>query len=183
MEDKVSLTDSDIVQRFKSQIILFYACMNKANEVRKICKLLSNCPVRILRPCQTTVRESEREQGPEPENTKNYWISFSCFSLPISLSNFSSHQNHGSVLHAWRADSFSCHFEKRGSTSQLCLPPSSCLVLWKTQFLPANRSSPASLRCRCYQEGIFKSRRGGKKILCIKTGINLWAKTCSVPHI
>lgn len=63
MEDKVSLTDSDVVHRSKSQIILFYAHMNKANGARKICKLLSNWPVRILRPCQTAVRERERERA------------------------------------------------------------------------------------------------------------------------
>lgn len=34
--------------------------------------------------------ESEQEQ----ENTENYWISFSCHSLHISLSNFSLHQYH-----------------------------------------------------------------------------------------
>lgn len=59
MEDKVSLTNSDIVHRSKSQIILFYGRMNKANGVRKICKLLSNWPVRFLKPCQTTVRKRE----------------------------------------------------------------------------------------------------------------------------
>lgn len=59
MEDKVSLYDSDVVHRSKSQIILFYAHMNKANGARKICKLLSNWPVRIVKPCQTTVREGE----------------------------------------------------------------------------------------------------------------------------
>lgn len=66
MEDKVSLCDSDVVHRSTSQIILFYAHMNKANGARKICKLLSNWPVRILKPCQRTVRErasaSERTQ-------------------------------------------------------------------------------------------------------------------------
>lgn len=63
MEDKVSLTDSDIVHRSKSQIIPFYAHMNKANGVRKICKLLSNWPVKILKPCQTPVREKERKRA------------------------------------------------------------------------------------------------------------------------
>lgn len=50
----------------KAKIILFYAHMNKANGARKICKLMSNWPVRILKPCQPTVRErasgSERTQ-------------------------------------------------------------------------------------------------------------------------
>lgn len=59
MEDKVGSCDSDVEHRSKSQIILFYAHMNKANGVRKICKLLSNWPVRLLKPCQTTVREGE----------------------------------------------------------------------------------------------------------------------------
>lgn len=63
MEDKVSLCDSDVVHRSKSQIILFYAHMNKANGARKICKLLSNWPVRILRPCQPTVRERADASG------------------------------------------------------------------------------------------------------------------------
>lgn len=60
-EDEVSLSDSDVIHRSESQIILFYAHMNKANGARKICKLLSNWPVRILKPCQTTVRETERK--------------------------------------------------------------------------------------------------------------------------
>lgn len=87
--------DSDVVHRSKSQIILFYAHMNKANGARKICELLSNWPVRILKPCQATVRE----RASQSERTPNYWISFSCHSLHISLSNLSSHHDHGSVLY------------------------------------------------------------------------------------
>lgn len=59
MEDTVGLCDSDVIHRSKSQIILFYAHMNKANGAGKICKLLSNWPVSRLKPCQTTVREGE----------------------------------------------------------------------------------------------------------------------------
>lgn len=57
--NKVSLCDSDVTHRSKSQIILFYAHMNKANGARKTCKLLSNWPVRILKLCQTAVRKLE----------------------------------------------------------------------------------------------------------------------------
>lgn len=56
MEDKAGLCDSDVVHRSKSQIILFNAHVNKANGARKICKLPSNWPVRMVKRCQTTVR-------------------------------------------------------------------------------------------------------------------------------
>lgn len=64
MEDTVGLCDSDVIHGFKSQIILFYAHMNKANGAGKICKLLSNWPVSRLKPCQNHCqrgREQERE--------------------------------------------------------------------------------------------------------------------------
>lgn len=51
-----------VVHRSKSQITLFYAHMNKANGARKICKLLSNWPVRKLKPCQPSVRVRARER-------------------------------------------------------------------------------------------------------------------------
>lgn len=175
MEDKVSLTNSDIVHRSKSQIILFYGRMNKANGVRKICKLLSNWPVRFLKPCQTTVRKREsrgQSQG------KNYWISFSCYSLPISLSNFSSHQDHGSVLHAWRADFSAVILTREAAHLSPAFLLHTLLAQRKTQILPVNKRSRASLHCRWYQEGIFKCWKGGKKTLGNKTVSN----TSSSPH-
>lgn len=117
MEDTVGLCDSDVIYGFKSQIILFYAHMNKANGAGKICKLLSNWPVSRLKPCQTTVREGESRSE---SNVENYWIGFSCHSQHISLSNFGSHHDHGSALSPWRAGSFSRRFEKRGSGSLPC---------------------------------------------------------------
>lgn len=122
MEDTVGLCDSDVIHRSKSQIILFYAHMNKANGAGKICKLLSNWPVSRLKPCQTTVREGESRSE---SNVENYWIGFSCHSQHISLSNFSSHHDHGSALSPWRAGSFSRRFEKRGGrfSSLLYLTP------------------------------------------------------------
>lgn len=61
--NKVSLYDSDVNHRSESQIILFYAHMNKANGARKTCKLPSNWPVRILKLCQSAVRKLESKSA------------------------------------------------------------------------------------------------------------------------
>lgn len=57
--NKVCRCDSDAIHRSKSNTILFNAQMNKANGARGTCKLLSNWPVRKLKPCQTAVRKGE----------------------------------------------------------------------------------------------------------------------------
>lgn len=57
--NKVSRCACGAVRRSKSNTILFNAQMSKANGASGTCKLLSNWPVRILKPCQTAVRKGE----------------------------------------------------------------------------------------------------------------------------
>lgn len=98
MEDKVTPVS------YKEQNILFYAHMSRANGAGKICKLLSNWPVKILKPCQTTVRETLSRRW----RIHNYWVGFSCHSLYISLGNYRSQYRsaHESISYY-----FSRHFQ------------------------------------------------------------------------
>lgn len=54
---------ADVTSRSQSQIILFSAHVNKVNGLREICKLLSNWPVRTVKPCQTREGNSENRTG------------------------------------------------------------------------------------------------------------------------
>lgn len=163
MEDTVGLCDSDVIHGFKSQIILFYAHMNKANGAGKICKLLSNWPVSRLKPCQTTVREGESRSE---SNVENYWIGFSCHSQHISLSNFGSHHDHGSALSPWKSRFFQPSFrEKRQRFSSLLyltpppvwLPPPNTDNARKQVFT-------GSHLCRRHEEDRFECRGGYKTL-------------------
>lgn len=85
-ESIVAWATIDIVHKLKRQIILFYAHMNTANRVGKICKLECNWPVRVLESGQTSARDAEGRNG--SQRTRSYWIRFRGLSLLVSSDHF-----------------------------------------------------------------------------------------------